>query len=128
VSQQTLNLILLAEKHSRVGGLNAKQVSRLLKHRRLQEYQQRGEDEFYWVIRYRIEKIAPDKKLVNLETPEWHSVPDTGFGSEGSAWPAAVPNFVKLQSTRAPTGQNERSMPVVARQKIYATMRTPERG
>lgn len=76
MSQQTLNLILLAEKYSRVGGLNAKQVSRLLKHRMPQEYQQRGDDEFYRAIRYSIEKIAPDKKSLNLETQEWHSVPD----------------------------------------------------
>ena len=42
MSQQTLNLILLAEKYSRVGGLNAKQVSRLLKHRMPEEHQRRG--------------------------------------------------------------------------------------
>jgi hypothetical protein len=63
IGQQTLNMILLAEKFSSSGGLNAKQVSRLLKHRMSEEYQEREEDEFYRAIRYRIERMAPDKML-----------------------------------------------------------------
>jgi predicted HTH transcriptional regulator len=76
ISQQTLNLILLAERYSREGGLNAKQVSRLLKHRLPEEHQKRGDDEFYRAVRYSIERLAPDKKFVNLETQNWHSTPD----------------------------------------------------
>lgn len=76
ISQQTLNLILLAEKYSRSGGLNAKQVSRMLKHRMPNEHRQRGDDEFYRAIRYSIEKITPNKKTLDLETHDWHSSPD----------------------------------------------------
>lgn len=76
MSQQTLNLILLAEKHSQLGGLNAKQVSRLLKYRLPEEHRQRGDDEFYRAIRYSIERLAPDKKSLNLDTQEWHAKPD----------------------------------------------------
>jgi hypothetical protein len=76
MSQQTLNLIWLAEKYSRLGGLNARQVSRVLKHRLPAEYRARGDDEFYRAIRYSIERLAPNKKLLNLETQEWHSTPE----------------------------------------------------
>ena len=67
LGQQTLNMILLAEKYSRSGGLNAKQVSRLLKNRMPEEHRKRGEDEFYRAIRYRVERLAPDKKAIDLK-------------------------------------------------------------
>jgi ATP-dependent DNA helicase RecG len=90
MSRQTLNLISLAEKYSHVGGLNAKQVSRLLKYRLPREHQQRGEDEFYRAIRYSIERLAPDKKLLNLETQEWHSAADKMLSIRG---PSNRPTF-----------------------------------
>jgi len=90
MSQQTLNLILLAERYSRLGGLNAKQVSRLLKHRLPDEYQKRGEDEFYRAIRYSIERLAPDKKLLNLETQDWYSTHDKMLSILG---PSNKPTF-----------------------------------
>ena len=75
LGQQTLNVILLAEKYSQAGGLNAKQVSRLLKHRMPEEHQKRGDDEFYRAVRYCVERLAPEKKSLNLEDKEWHSMP-----------------------------------------------------
>ena len=73
--QQTLNVILLAEKYSHTGGLNAKQVSRLLKHRLQDEHRKRGDDEFYRAVRYCVERLAPEKKSLNLEDRDWHSTP-----------------------------------------------------
>ena len=91
IARQTLNMILLAEKFSREGGLNAKQVSRLLKSRLPEEYQQRGEDEFYRAIRYRVERMAPDKKTIELTTgPVWHSAPDRMLSIRG---PGNRPTF-----------------------------------
>ena len=73
----TLNMIAVAEKFSRAGGLNAKQVMRLLKTRMPEEYRKRGEDEFYRAIRYRIERLAPDKKTLDPKGEiEWRSTPD----------------------------------------------------
>ena len=76
ISQQTLNVILLAEKYSKLGGLNAKQASRVLKFKLPDEYNRRGDDEFYRAIRYSIERLAPDKKTLDLGTQEWHSTPE----------------------------------------------------
>jgi hypothetical protein len=90
LGQQTLNMILLAEKFSRSGGLNAKQVSRLLKNRMPDEYRKRGEGEFYRAIRYRVERLAPDKKTLDLRKAEWHSVPDKMLSIKG---PSSKPIF-----------------------------------
>ena len=83
LSQQTLNMILLAEKFSKAGGLNAKQVGRLLKNRLREEYQKHGEDEFLRKIRYRVEKLAPEKKDLDLKTEGWHSAPDKMLSLHG---------------------------------------------
>lgn len=90
MSQLTLNLILLAEKYSRMGGLNAKQVSRLLRHRLPDDYQKRGDDEFYRAVRHGIERMAPNKKTLDLKTPEWHSVYDKMLSIRG---PSNRPTF-----------------------------------
>ena len=90
ISQQTLNVILLAERHSTQGGLNAKQVSRLLRHRLPEEHRHRGDDEFYRAIRYAIERLAPDKKAVDLTSPEWHATPDKMLRIRG---PSNRPTF-----------------------------------
>lgn len=90
LGQQTLNMILLAEKFSRSGGLNAKQVSRLLKNRMPEEHRKRGDDEFYRAIRYRVERLAPDKKAIDLKKAEWHSVPDKMLSIKG---PSSKPIF-----------------------------------
>jgi hypothetical protein len=90
LARQTLNLVLLAEKFSRAGGLNAKQAMRLLKTRLPEEYRRRGEDEFYRAIRYRVAGFAPDKKDLDLETAEWHSSPDKMLSIHG---PARLPLF-----------------------------------
>ena len=82
-NQQTLNMILLAEKYSKAGGLNAKQVTRLLKHRLPEELHNRGDDEFYRAIRYRIERLAPDKKSLDLDADRWHSVPESMLSIHG---------------------------------------------
>jgi ATP-dependent DNA helicase RecG len=77
LARHTLNMIAVAEKFSRAGGLNAKQVMRLLKSRLPEEYQKRGEDEFYRAIRYRVERLAPDKKTLNeAGETQWRSSPD----------------------------------------------------
>lgn len=86
IGQQTLNMISIAERFSRDGGLNAKQVSRLLETRLTDELRKRGEDEFYRAIRYRVEKMAPDKKVLDLtEEREWVSWPDKMLAIRGSA-------------------------------------------
>lgn len=90
LGQQTLNMILFAEKYSSSGGLNAKQVSRLLRNRMPDEYQKRGEDEFYRAIRYRVERLAPAKKDLELETQDWHSAPDKMLSIRG---PSSRPMF-----------------------------------
>ena len=78
-------MILVAEKYSKEGGLNAKQVSRLLRNRLREEYQNRGEDEFYRAIRYRVERLAPDKKVLDTNTDDWTSVPDKMLSIRGSS-------------------------------------------
>lgn len=91
LGKQTLNMICLAEKFSRAGGLNAKQVTRLLKTRLPEEYRRRGEDEFYRAIRYRVERLAPDKKSLELAaSPEWHAASDRMLSIRG---PANRPTF-----------------------------------
>ncbi len=85
MGRETLNLILLAEKYSRSGGLNAKQVSRLLRFRMPEEHQRRGEDEFYRAVRYRIERLAPKKAGLDLVSPEWHATPDRMLSIHGPA-------------------------------------------
>ncbi len=93
IGQQTLNMMMLAAKYSIAGGLNAKQVSRLLKKRMPEEYQKRGDDEFYRTIRYRVERMAPDKKSIDLEIDQWHSVPDKMLSIHGpSSRPVFRPN------------------------------------
>ena len=85
IAKETLNMILVAEKYSKEGGLNAKQVSRLLRNRLREEYQNRGEDEFYRAIRYRVERLAPDKKVLDTNTDDWTSVPDKMLSLRGSS-------------------------------------------
>jgi hypothetical protein len=78
-------MILIAEKFSKEGGLNAKQVSRLLKNRLTEEYKNRGEDEFYRAIRYRIERLAPDKKVLDASSVDWSSTPEKMLSIRGSS-------------------------------------------
>jgi len=90
IARQILNAICLAEKFSRAGGLNAKQTMRLLKTRLPEEYRKRGENEFYRAIRYRVASLAPEKKILHLEDPGWHSAPDKMLSIHG---PARLPLF-----------------------------------
>ena len=90
LGRETLQMIALAEQFSKAGGLNAKQVSRLLKARLADEYQQRGEDEFYRAIRYRIERNAPDKRTLDLTTSDWQATPDRMLSIRG---PSSRPTF-----------------------------------
>ena len=90
LGRETLQMIALAASHSKAGGLNAKQVSRLLKTRLPDEYQQRGDDEFYRAIRYRIERNAPAKRTLDLSSPDWHAVPDRMLSIRG---PSNRPTF-----------------------------------
>jgi hypothetical protein len=85
IARETLNMILMAEKYSKDGGLNAKQVSRLLKNRLRDEYQRRGDDEFYRAIRYRVERLAPDKKVLDADSGEWTARPDKMLSIRGSS-------------------------------------------
>ena len=86
LARHTLNMIVLAEKFSRAGGLNAKQVMRLLKTRVPDEYNKRGEDEFYRAIRYRVERLSPDKKILDEgNAAQWHSIPDKMLSILGPA-------------------------------------------
>ena len=90
LARQTLNMILLAEKFSSAGGLNAKQAMRLLKTRLPDEYRKRGEDEFYRAVRYRVASLAPEKKDLDLEVADWHSAPNKMLCIHG---PARLPLF-----------------------------------
>jgi hypothetical protein len=86
LAQQTLNMILLAEKFSKAGGLNAKQVTRLLRLRLPEEHRKRGEDEFYRAIRYRIERLSPDKQVLDQgDDSAWNSAPDKMLSMRGVA-------------------------------------------
>ena len=85
IARETLNIILVAEMYSKEGGLNAKQVSRLLKNRLREEYQRRGEDEFYRAIRYRVERLAPDKRVLDVDSGEWTARPDKMLSIRGSS-------------------------------------------
>lgn len=85
-----LEMIGLAQRHSKAGGLNAKQVSRLLGPRRPDELAKRGEEEFYRAIRYRVERRAPDKKSIDLTADRWHSSPEAMLEIHG---PASRPLF-----------------------------------
>ena len=61
-------------------------VTRLLKPRVPEEYQRRGEDEFYRAIRHRIEHLAPDKKsLKPAGGVEWHEVSEKMLCLRGPA-------------------------------------------
>ena len=86
MGRQTLNMICIAEKFSREGGLNAKQIYRLIKDRMPGELQKRGEDEFYRAVRYRVEKLAPEKtRQEGQEAAEWITRPDKMLAMRGSA-------------------------------------------
>ncbi len=86
IAQETLNMVSLAEKYSHDGGLNAKQVSRLLQTRLPEEFRKRGADEFYRAIRYRIERLAPNKKeLETAAADEWVFAPEKMLSMRGSA-------------------------------------------
>ncbi len=93
MARETLNMICIAEKFSREGGLNAKQVYRLIKDRMPQELQKRGEEEFYRAVRYRVERMAPDKRLIDqshLLDATWRTKPDKPLTIRG---PANKPTF-----------------------------------
>lgn len=76
LSRLLLDTVAAAQKYSRAGGLNAKQVMRVLRTRMPAEYQKRGEEVFYRTIRRRMENLAPSKELLTAEKrDEWHSVP-----------------------------------------------------
>jgi ATP-dependent DNA helicase RecG len=93
MSRLTLNMIRIAEKHSKQGGLNAKQVYRLIRHRMPEELRKRGEDEFYRAVRYRVERMAPDKSnrpATDLFDAKWHSVPERILSVRG---PSNRPTF-----------------------------------
>lgn len=89
--QEILKMVWLAGRYSQSGGLNAKQVYRLLRDRMPEELQKRGEDEFYRAVRYRMERMAPDKKKHSLnDVTGWIDQPDRVLGLHG---PASKPLF-----------------------------------
>jgi ATP-dependent DNA helicase RecG len=93
MSRLTLNMISIAERYSKQGGLNAKQVFRLIRHRMPDELRKRGEDEFYRAVRYRVERMAPDKTnrpSDDLFDSRWHSVPERILSVRG---PSNRPTF-----------------------------------
>jgi hypothetical protein len=86
IYQATLQAVCLADRFSSSSGLNAKQITRLLKSRLTEEYQRRGEDEFYRAIRYRVERLAPDKShLSKQEQSEWVAQPDHPLKMKGTS-------------------------------------------
>jgi predicted HTH transcriptional regulator len=86
LGQQCLTMVLFAEKYSQEGGLNAKQVMRLLRTRLPVEYSKRGEDEFYRAIRYRIERNSPVKDSLNgTDGIQWRYDPTKMLGIRGPA-------------------------------------------
>lgn len=88
MGRQILNMICIAEKYSRGGGLNAKQAYRLIKDRLPQELQKRGEDEFYRAVRYRVERMSADKRLLDFDHllgMDWLSDPNKLLSIRGPA-------------------------------------------
>lgn len=86
IYQATLQVVCLADRYSASGGLNAKQITRVLKSRLSDEYLRRGDDEFYRAIRYRVERLAPDKShLSKQEQTEWIAQPDRPLKMKGTA-------------------------------------------
>ena len=86
MGRQTLNMICIAEKFSRDGGLNAKQIYRLIKDRMPGELRKRGEDVFYRAVRRRVEKLAPDKaRREGQESADWITQPDKMLAMRGTA-------------------------------------------
>lgn len=86
IYQATLQAVCLADRFSSAGGLNAKQITRLLKNKLADEYQRRGEDEFYRAVRYRVERLAPDKSyLSKQEQSEWVAQPDQPLKMKGTS-------------------------------------------
>lgn len=59
--QAILRTVFLADRYSTVGGLNAKQIYRLLRPRMMDEVRRVGEDEFYRAVRRRVQNLAPPK-------------------------------------------------------------------
>lgn len=86
IYQSILQMVCIAGKHSKSGGLNAKQITRLLGSRLPDELHRRGEDEFYRAIRYRVAKLAPNKADGGTEpAPDWITQPDKMLVMKGTA-------------------------------------------
>lgn len=84
LAQHALNMVSLAERHSRDGGLNAREVGHLLEKRLPNEAGKRGIEEFHRAIRYRIERLSPDKKRLTGTVAEWVSSPDKMLSVRGT--------------------------------------------
>ncbi|MFZ1694029.1 MAG: hypothetical protein WAT74_12590, partial [Flavobacteriales bacterium] len=67
--QEILQVVCIAAKFKRDGGLNAKQVYRVLRPRMIDEVRRLGEDEFYRKVRHRVQKLGPPKS--DLKPDEW---------------------------------------------------------
>ena len=81
-----LEVVCIASKYAKDGGLNAKEITRLLASRHPEEVRRRGDDEFYRTIRYRVERMAPDKAgFVEEEADRWMTRPDKMLAMRGKA-------------------------------------------
>ena len=86
IYQAILQMVCIAGKHSKAGGLNAKQITRLLGSRLPDGPHRRREDEFYRAIRYRVERLAPDKSREAAEDAQkWIARPDRMLAMRGPA-------------------------------------------
>ena len=59
--QAIMRIVYLADGFSSAGGLNAKQIYRLLRTRMMDEVRIVGEDEFYRAVRRRVQNLAPQR-------------------------------------------------------------------
>lgn len=85
--QAILQMVCLAGRYSKAGGLNAKQITRLLRNRLPEEVSRRGDDEFYRAIRYRVGNLAPGKEGGReSESEDWVTRPDKMLTMKGPAF------------------------------------------
>ncbi len=92
MARHTLNMVALAERYSSGGGLNAKQVSRLVAPLLPELLKKLGEDEFYRAARRAVEKISPSKKTheATIKAGDWVREPDRMLSIKG---PATKPTY-----------------------------------
>lgn len=84
LSQGLLNVIALAEKYSKEGGLNAKAAGRVMRTLLAEEYRKRGEDGFFRAIRKSVEQMSP-ARAVDGDARQWLTEPHRMLQRQGTS-------------------------------------------